>query len=142
MNLLPKLDNCLSLTALFLLVGALGSGTVFAEVYEVMDSGRVEYEHNCAVCHGETGKGDGRMAEILISKPTDLTEISKRNDGVFPFWEVYATLSGENPVIAHGNLQMPVWGKRFRNEEGHYDVPAAYLRILVLTHYLESIQAK
>ncbi len=142
MKLLPRLGRSFSLSTFFLLAVTLGPGTAFAEIQEVMNSGREEYEHNCAACHGETGKGDGRMVEILISKPADLTEISKRNGGVFPFWEVYNTISGEKSVIAHGTVQMPALGKKFRAEEGTYDVPAAYMRLLVLTHYLESIQRK
>lgn len=32
------------------------------------------YEKNCAGCHGDTGKGDGMMADELTPKPSDLTD--------------------------------------------------------------------
>jgi mono/diheme cytochrome c family protein len=36
------------------------------------ERGRGLYEINCAICHGEQGKGDGPVAEKLIRKPADL----------------------------------------------------------------------
>ena len=32
------------------------------------DIGMREYVHNCAVCHGDWGKGDGRLA-VLLKNP-------------------------------------------------------------------------
>ena len=37
-------------------------------------AGKAVYEKNCASCHGDTGKGDGRMGEELNPKPPDLTD--------------------------------------------------------------------
>ena len=37
-------------------------------------AGREIYAKNCANCHGESGKGDGRMGEQLDPKPSDLTD--------------------------------------------------------------------
>ncbi len=38
----------------------------------------------CASCHGSEGRGDGPMAPILKTQPSDLTTISRRNHGIFP----------------------------------------------------------
>ena len=49
------------------------------------DRGKYEYEAHCAVCHGLSGAGDGSFAQLFkagISMP-DLTELSKKNNGVF-----------------------------------------------------------
>src|SRR6266487_2379217 len=37
-------------------------------------AGHALYEKHCAGCHGDTGKGDGSMADELNPKPPDLTD--------------------------------------------------------------------
>jgi cbb3-type cytochrome c oxidase subunit III len=37
-------------------------------------AGKAIYDKNCANCHGETGKGDGKMGEELNPKPSNLTD--------------------------------------------------------------------
>jgi len=37
-------------------------------------AGKDIYDKNCATCHGDSGKGDGRMGEELNPKPSDLTD--------------------------------------------------------------------
>jgi high-affinity iron transporter len=37
-------------------------------------AGQKLFAKHCAVCHGDTGKGDGRMGEEMIPKPGDLTD--------------------------------------------------------------------
>ena len=37
-------------------------------------AGKALYAKNCASCHGDAGKGDGRMGEELNPKPPDLTD--------------------------------------------------------------------
>jgi mono/diheme cytochrome c family protein len=37
-------------------------------------AGQKLYEKNCAGCHGDTGKGDGSMADELTPKPSNLTD--------------------------------------------------------------------
>ena len=37
-------------------------------------AGQKLYDKNCAGCHGDTGKGDGSMADELTPKPSNLTD--------------------------------------------------------------------
>jgi mono/diheme cytochrome c family protein len=37
-------------------------------------AGHTLYTKQCAVCHGDTGKGDGKMGEEMSPKPGDLTD--------------------------------------------------------------------
>ncbi len=109
---------------------------------KVIGDGRYQYQGNCQSCHGPFGKGDGTVADILLVRPPDLTRIAARSGGVFPFWTVYEIIAGEKPVRAHQFSAMPIWGERFKTEEGTRAQAPTHIRILLLTHYLESIQEK
>lgn len=121
--------------------------------------GRTLYGEYCASCHGAAGKGDGADGAKLNPKPSDLTQIAKRNGGKFPFYEVMLQISGRSPtdedqdaslpgsVSAHAGMKMPTWGKIFAQQEGS-DGTALDLqlqttgKIMLITEYLQSIQAK
>ena len=122
----------------------LGAATVFAQT---PDFGKREYESNCAVCHGKEGKGNGPYAGYLTKAATDLTQMAKKNGGVFPLNRAYEVIEGAGP--GHGTRDMPVWGQDYRVKAAEYyiDVPynaEAYVRtrILALAEYLSRLQAK
>lgn len=46
--------------------------------------GQAEYLNSCAMCHGESGEGDGPLAHDLYKAPSDLTRLSERNAASFP----------------------------------------------------------
>ena len=94
----------------------------------------------CAVCHGKDGKGAGPAADALKQHPTDLTQISKANKGKFPDTRIFAILKGEQPVTAHGNHDMPTWGKTFSDMSVNLNVGQGRMNALVT--YLQEIQAK
>lgn len=121
---------------------ALAAAPAAAQQAKVLNDGKVEFEANCAACHGKSAMGDGKMAELLTARPPDLTRLAQRNGGVFPFWQVYDTIGGDTPARAHALTPMPLWGKRFRAEEEQFYYAPAHVRILLITHYLESIQEK
>lgn len=112
--------------------------------------GQVEYQSNCQTCHGPAGEGDGPMADQLTVKPSDLTQISKNNNGYFPFARVYDIIDGRESVRAHGGSDMPVWGNAYAasvstmagaEDPRGANVEAAIAgRILSLVYYLGSIQ--
>ena len=43
------------------------------------DFGKREFESNCASCHGNSGKGNGPLVELLRRSPPDLTLLAQRN---------------------------------------------------------------
>ena len=101
-----------------------------------------DFRFHCVACHGHDGRGDGTMAEILAVPPADLTGIALRNGGSFPFWRVYTIISGEMAMAGHQTFQMPGYWRRFERDENKPGYLPAHLRILLLTHYLASIQAE
>ena len=129
-----------SIAALLLFAMAASTWPARAQQELILANGRNDYEQHCAACHGEQGKGDGRMASILVVPSSDLTEIAKRHDGKFPFWRVYSIVDGSEPVEGHDTFQMPEGQARFRRSGNWPGARPAYLRVLELTHYLESIQ--
>jgi mono/diheme cytochrome c family protein len=113
-----------------------------------VDFGKREFEANCASCHGINGKGNGPMADLLKKSPPDLTQLAKKNNGVFPIERLYRVIDGTE-VASHGSREMPVWGRDYkvRAAEYYFDVPydpEAYVRtrILTLLEYLNRLQAK
>jgi mono/diheme cytochrome c family protein len=117
-----------------------------------MDPGKQEYENSCVLCHGKDGKGTGAIVDLLKKAPTDLTTLSKKNNGVFPFERVYAVIDGREMVKSHGDRDMPAWGNRYSTDsmkaaEYYMDVPYdaemyARSRILALIDYLNRMQVK
>ena len=113
------------------------------------DFGKREYDSNCASCHGLKGKGDGPYKPFLTKSPSDLTTLSKRNAGIYPFHSVYAIIDGRQDVAGHGPRDMPVWGAQYsiKSAETYMEVaypPEAFVRsrILALTEYISRLQPK
>ena len=87
--------------------------TLSTAAAQQMSNGQQEYLNSCAVCHGVEGRGDGPMADVLRKRPANLTTLTRRNGGEFPYWRVYATIDGRGLVPEHGERDMPVWGNQF-----------------------------
>jgi len=105
-------------------------------------SGKEMFTTYCAVCHGQDGKGAGPAAEALKKSPADLTQLTRKNNGKFPEQRVSLVITtGPSEILAHGSKEMPVWGDLFRHM-GSNDPSVARLRVVNLTDYVKSIQAK
>ena len=100
------------------------------------------YRTYCAACHGDTARGDGPLADSLRRRPPNLTEIAKRNSGVYPKDLVITIIDGRQKVSGHGGPDMPVWGDAFRRALESSDEAAVAARIQALADYLETIQAR
>jgi mono/diheme cytochrome c family protein len=102
--------------------------------------GKSLYQEYCAVCHGTQAKGGGPAAPALKQSPSDLTQIARQNNGHFPDQKILAIIKGEQAVAAHGNQEMPTWGKTFSDMSTNLNVSQGRLHALV--DYLQSIQVK
>ena len=114
----------------------------------IEEIGKQEFIRSCAACHGESGKGDGLVAGLLLVRPPDLTLIRERHGAKFPASWVYRIIDGRNDLRAHGRPEMPIWGDRYRADalRGlplplNVDADAVvHGRILSLVFYLDLIQ--
>ena len=104
-------------------------------------TGAALFARHCALCHGDTGHGDGRRSASLTVAPSDLTSLARRNGGVFPEARVTRTIDGRNTVEGHGGAGMPVWGDAFLEPGDGYDRATAKAKIAQLTRYLATIQS-
>jgi mono/diheme cytochrome c family protein len=111
-----------------------------------VESGSELYKTYCTSCHGANAHGNGSVAIFLRVPPADLTQIAKRNKGVFDADRVYQIIDGRQPVKTHGRAEkseMPVWGDAFmKSSTTGGDEKVVSERIRALVQYLESIQDK
>ncbi len=103
-------------------------------------SGPELFKAYCASCHGLDAKGAGPAAEALRMRPTDLTLLSRKNNGKFPVYRVEHLLGGTDELASHGSKTMPVWGPVFRTM--NRDEGLGALRVRNLVSFLETIQQK
>jgi mono/diheme cytochrome c family protein len=97
----------------------------------------------CASCHGAQARGDGPVAPLLDTPPSDLTRIAERNGGRFTADTVQRFIDGREAPRAHGPRDMPVWGRQlyFSAEENDLAARAhADAEIAKIVEYLRSIQ--
>jgi len=104
-------------------------------------SGEVIYLRYCAACHGRSLKGDGPVASGLRNVPTDLTTLSAKNAGVFPYDKVAGIIDGRQTSRVHGTPDMPVWGEIFAVTTGT-EAPSAESAVKRITHYIWAQQTK
>ena len=99
------------------------------------------FQYYCASCHGADARGHGPAAPALRHSTPDLTVISQRNGGKFPYQQVKDVIAGKGPApLAHGNREMPIWGPVFHQVESDQDW--GVVRLEAITKYIASIQQK
>ena len=99
------------------------------------------FQYHCAVCHGTDGRGHGPDAVVLKHPVPDVTLISQRSDGKFPYQRVKEIIEGERTGSpSQGDRLMPIWGPVFHEVESDQDW--GEVRLDAITRHLESIQQK
>lgn len=129
-----------------LAAGMLVLGSLPAAAQSLLE-GEADYLQHCATCHGLDGMGRGPMAAVLLVQPTDLTQLTAGNEGVFPTVRVVMRIDGRDPLVSHGS-SMPVYGQFFQQgadvalkaPNGQPILTSAPIAGLVA--YLESLQAQ
>ncbi|WP_225144012.1 cytochrome c [Bradyrhizobium sp. BRP20] len=142
----------------WLIIAGVAAGFVTAAKGEDVDIGKAEFQSSCASCHGADARGSGPVSSQLKTRPSDLTMLTRNNNGVFPTNAVYETIYGSKSVPAHGTREMPIWGERFNpivnlphavdsyywQKAGPQQNPEVVVRtrILAVIDYLNRIQQK
>jgi mono/diheme cytochrome c family protein len=113
------------------------------------DLGKAEYDSNCVMCHGASGKGDGFYSQYLKLPVPDLTAIAKRNGGVFPADRMIEVIDGRQALKGHGPRNMPIWGASYTEQANEYYRGMGFsgeqyvrARILALVDYLYTLQGR
>jgi mono/diheme cytochrome c family protein len=118
-------------------MGAIGYGGPL----RIPIDGATIFQDHCAACHGTDGHGQGPAAVALKHAVPDLTLISHKNNGRFPYRGVRNVIEGIEPLArAHGSREMPIWGPIFHQVEADQDW--GEVRLDAITHHLESMQQK
>jgi len=104
-------------------------------------AGKVMFKDYCAACHGIDAKGHGPARAPLKLPAADLTTLTKRHNGEFPYDYVSNILRFGPGVAAHGSSDMPTWGPIFQYMD-NYNQAVVQKRIKNLVDYIMSLQEK
>jgi mono/diheme cytochrome c family protein len=105
-------------------------------------SGKEDYRRYCAACHGLDGRGEATTWNG--TEVPDLSRLSLKNGGKFPFEEVQMVVDGRSKSKWHQRRRdMPYWGEVFemeaRNTASNEKVEA---RIAAIVDYVRGLQEK
>ena len=137
----------LLLSILLLFAGAAGAQTKRVRARKTsspsnfVPTGKEMFKQYCAACHGLDAKGHGPARSALKIPAADLTTLTKRHGGEFPYDYVSNILRFGPGVAAHGSSDMPTWGGIFQYMD-NYNQPVVQKRIKNLCDYIASIQEK
>ena len=100
----------------------------------------------CVGCHGPDGRGNAAVGRALLQPDVDLSQIARRNGGVFPAEDVATAITGLGGT-GHARLKMAPWAEVFADEFDAFTARAVVnqmveRRIDHLVAYIESIQEK
>jgi mono/diheme cytochrome c family protein len=99
------------------------------------------FQDRCAVCHGVDGRGHGPDSVVVRHPVADLTLISQRSGGKFPYQRVRGIIAGEETgLLSQGDREMPLWGPVFHEVESDQDW--GEVRLDAITRHIESMQRK
>ena len=91
--------------------------------------------------HDLGGQVHGELGALL--EPFDLTRIAQRRGGRFEGGEIAAYIDGRTEIIAHGDRDMPIWGRIYDDRNAALLTDETRLSpgmIFNIVEYLRSIQ--
>ena len=108
-------------------------------------SGKADFQHYCASCHGKDAKGNGPFMTLvpMTPPPSDLTLLASEHGGKFPFDEVVNVIDGREAIPSHERIQMPFWGVTLQKPGQEFTPPSdaeVKRRIDAMAKYIESLQ--
>ncbi len=96
------------------------------------EAGKTAYTTNCVSCHGETGKGDGPVGQVLQPPPRDFAagdfKIDADGDGKPGSDADLKAVISKGAGAFGGNQMMAAWGGLLSDED--IDNVVAYIRTL------------
>jgi len=101
-------------------------------------SGEEMFASYCADCHGRDGRG---FVQAHRTAAPDLTVLTKKNHGHFPYGVVRDAIRGESHGAAYGPGEMPTWGELFQYVGSGSDAEIR-VRVEKLTEFIKSLQRK
>ncbi|MFK7815206.1 MAG: cytochrome c [Gammaproteobacteria bacterium] len=138
-----KKNNAYYFSIIFLTV--LSNPSIAEEIKNETDIvGKKDFIIYCGSCHGSNGEGDGPIVDFLERKPPNLTQLTKNNNGAFPFEQIWGVFDGTYIFAEHGTSEMPIWGYRFVQEaqqNNEQDIASkSRAKALDIVLYLQVIQ--
>jgi|SRR5579871_996837 len=123
-----------------LLPAAWTQDTTTSSDYHAIEGAKI-FQCRCAMCHGVDGSGHGPHSSVLKHPTPNLTLISQRRGGMFPYQRVKDIIDGEKiGLLSRGDREMPILGPIFHVVESDQDW--GEVRLDAITRYVESIQQK
>lgn len=106
--------------------------------------GQALFMENCALCHGEDGRGNGPNARRMEKAPKDLTLIKLRHGDRFPRAKIMSYIDGYARMDRSVEW-MPEWGALLEGDLVPFDSGDGKLtptprKLVAILEYLETIQ--
>ena len=107
-----------------------------------LKNGHEMYDQLCAVCHGETGRGDGPAVPALSNPVPDLTQFSAETGSKYHA-QLESVISGNSRSVHKDTVGMPLWFTEFqyvrRDKFGHPRTTYANLKVHSVAEYVEEL---
>ena len=106
------------------------------------ESGAQMFATYCATCHGAQGRGDGPASGAYKTTRTNISLLTKHNNGIFPKAYVNGVIAGKTELPSHNGANgMPKWRDVLIGVDFQRTPNVVERRIANLTEYVQQLQA-